>query len=137
MAKRLSEVRATLKEVIESNVDGMRVYETRPSSVVVPALVIQPKQKFVEYLVGMGNSIVAIFHLEALLLASKISDKASQNRLDDLMSPDGELIPILQSLRVKGLINISTAVSGSGYGFYQVGSTDYLGCLIDLDIQTY
>lgn len=100
-------------------------------------MVLQPKPKFVDYLVGMGNSITAIFHLEGLLLASKINDKAAQNKLDDLMSPDGELIPILQTLRVKGLINISTAISGSGYGFYQVGSTDYMGCLVDLDLQTY
>jgi len=100
-------------------------------------MVLQPKPKFVDYLVGMGNSITAIFHLEGLLLVGKINDKAAQNKLDDLMSPDGDLIPVLQALRIPKLINITTAVSGSGYGFYAVGSTDYMGCLIDLDIQTY
>ena len=137
MAKRLSEIRSTFKETLESQITGFRVYETRPSSVVVPCMVLQPKPKFVDYLVGMGNSITAIFHLEGLLLVGKINDKAAQNKLDDLMSPDGDLIPVLQALRIPKLINITTAVSGSGYGFYAVGSTDYMGCLIDLDIQTY
>lgn len=100
-------------------------------------MVIQVKPKFIDYLVGMGNSITAIFHLEGLLLVNKINDKAAQNQLDDLMSPDGDLIPVLQSLRVPKLINVCTATTGSGYGLYQVGSTDYMGCLIDLDIQTY
>lgn len=136
MAKRLSAVRTTFKETIEARVSGLRVYETRPSAVVVPCLIVQPQQKFVDYLVGMGNSITAIFHLEALLLVGKINDKAAQNKLDDYTSPDGDLIPVLQTLRVPKLINIVTVNSASGYGFYAVGSTDYMGCLLELDIQT-
>lgn len=118
-------------------ISGLRVYDTVPDSVAVPAAVVTiAPGDFLDYDVTLSDGADNL-HFSVLLLVSKASERAGQDQLDGYLAPTGasSVKAALEGDNTLGGVSQWVAVSSArNYGYRTVGDTEYLGCELAIDV---
>lgn len=133
----IGEIRAALKETLETAISGIHVHDKMVGIVNVPAVVVQPVEA--DFEVAMGRGLDA-WNFDLIVLASKADERTSQERLDELVDGGGDksVRKAVFSNNTLGLPSTNAHISGmSGYnGQYTVGSFTYAGATLHLAVRT-
>lgn len=124
MTMTVSTVRDNIKTQL-SSISGLRLYDTVPDSVNVPAAVVGMLDFDFDTSSNRGFDTAT---LDIILITGRMSERSAQNSLDTYLSGSGSssIKTVLENNRTLSgacqTLRVTTATSGS----LQVGSIDYL-----------
>lgn len=120
----VSTVRDNMKTQL-SSISGLRIYDTVPDSINVPAAVVGMLDFSFDTSIGRGFDTAT---LDLILITGRMSERSAQNSLDGYLagSGSGSIKTVLENNKTLSgacqTLRVTTATSGS----LQVGGVDYL-----------
>ncbi len=134
----LAQVRDGVKATLEANVTGLRVYDTVPDTVNLPALLVLPVEANFDFAFGRGADN---YQIDLFVMTSRTVPRAGQDGLDAFITGAGSQ-SIRQAIfqnRTLGLVDGTEAhVSGmSRYGGnFPTAGIDHIGAALRLVVTT-
>lgn len=121
-----NDVRTALGTAIQRYQPGLNVYYYVPQSLVPPAAIIKPQSqnvRTIEYAQAHGDSSLAKWHFQVLLVIGQLDEQAAQEQAGELISPGSTLVRSLSG-------RLST-------GFSQVTEGGISSMMFDQGLYTY
>lgn len=133
----LKSIRDALKTTIETNITSLRVYDTVPEAVELPAVVVQPISSDFDQAMGRGTDR---WDFDLIVLVSWGDSDLAQDQLDAYVSGAGtdSIRQVIFQNKTLGLADVDAHVSGlNDYGVqFQAASIDHLGATLQLIVYT-
>jgi hypothetical protein len=133
----LSTIRAAVKSTLETAIQSLRVYDTVPEAVELPAVVVQPTNADFDVAMGRGTDT---WTLELLVLVSWGDSDLAQNALDDYISGAGDssIREAIFNNRGLGLTDCDAHVRDlTSYGVrFQAAQIDHVGAVLTMTVHT-
>lgn len=134
----LGAIRDAIKATVEANVAGLRVHDTVPDQIVLPALLILPSEADFDTTFGRGWDT---HQIDLFVMTSRVALRTSQDALDAFVTGGGSQ-SIRQAIfnnRTLGLTDGTEAhISGmSRYGgSFPTAGIDHIGAALRLVVTT-
>ncbi len=133
---------AAVRDGIETRLDtmGIRVYTAVPEQVVVPCAIIELGDgQFISFddTFSASNAVAYTLNMKVLILTGRAALKASQDKLDDYLSVDGNdsiRQAIIADPDLNSSANSCRVVGASNFGTYTYSAIEYLGVEFNLEI---
>jgi hypothetical protein len=134
----IGEIRAAIKETLETAIPGLHVHALMAGVANVPAVVVQPVEADYDGAMGRG---LDTWNFDLIVLASRADERTSQERLDELVDGGGDrsVRKAIFDNRKLGLADGTQGhISGmSDYnGRHDVGTMTYAGATLRLVVTT-
>ena len=129
-------IRAALAKVINDADMAVVAYDWVPDSVVVPCVIVDPAPNAIDYQ-QVYRSQNADWTFELAVVAGRVNERAGQETLDELVSPDGtRSIPALidTDRTLGGVVAFAVPTVMRSYGKLTVAGVDYLGCVVEVEV---
>jgi hypothetical protein len=133
----LAAIRDAIKTTITDNVTGLRVHDTIPDVVNLPAVVVVPRTA--DFDVAMGRGIDT-WEFDLFVMVSKGSTRAAQDALDAYVTGAGtsSIRQVIFTNRTLGLSNTDAHVARLiGYDLtFEASNVDHVGAALRLIVHT-
>lgn len=133
----LQTIRGAVKETLETAIESLRVYDTVPEAVELPAAVVQPTAADFDVAMGRGTDT---WTFDLLILVSWGDSELAQNSLDDYVTGAGvnSVREAIFQARSLGLTDSDAHVREmTSYGVrFQAASIDHVGAVLTLVVHT-
>jgi hypothetical protein len=134
----LSAIRDAVKATLEANVTGLRVYDTVPDLINLPALLVLPVETNFNVAMGRGSDT---YQIDLFVMTSRTVPRTGQDGLDAFVTGAGaqSIRAAIFANRSLGLTDGTEAfVSGmSRYGgSFAAASIDHIGAALRLVVTT-
>ncbi|MEV2240580.1 hypothetical protein [Micromonospora sp. NPDC049891] len=130
----ISAIRSALAESVASVTPELNTYGYVPDSVAVPCFYVGGVEIDYDVTMGRGSDELSV---TCVVLVSANSDASGQEQLDAYLNGSGasSLKAAIEADETLGGECFTLAVSrAQGYGFHKVGTTDYLGAELVVNI---
>jgi hypothetical protein len=133
----LGVIRDAVKDVIETNIEGLRCYATVPESIELPAVVITPTSARFDVAFGRGTDT---WNFDLSVVVSWADSLTSQTQLDEFVTGAGvsSVRQVIFENRTLGRTDCDAHVAevlqyGTGFSF---ASINHIGAVLRLIVHT-
>lgn len=138
MATAISAIRDALKANL-STVDGLKVHDITPPSIVDPAAIVQPDEgTFLTYDVAFGGGINDL-RFTVRVLVSAADNRAAQDLLDQYLDPSNSLsikAAVESDPDLGGLVSSVIVTEANTYGPTTYNDTAYYGVEFSVEVMS-
>jgi hypothetical protein len=117
-----------------ATISGLRVFDYQPDSLVPPAAVVGWPDIDFDFVMGRGADS---FDFPIRIYVGKASDRASNDKLEGYLNPDGatSVKAAVEADKTLGAVADTTRVrAASGVAVFTIGGVDFLGVTFQVEV---